>query len=223
MLIDKLKPTSVKVNSSSPNYSSLSATSSNLSDSLSSDKNSSSKLVLAQVDSGNIDSMTHSIVENVLEHFDTKLPFLLNEVNSPSDSLKDHLNNKSVNVVIVGINDEDLNSVYSNTKNKYNIKTSDSSPVILGGINSISNAITKSTTTTKSTSTTTTTTTTTTTQTTTKTTTTSTTTTTTAQTTTITEDSNRWDYKRDCGVRPLRGSGRIVGGTKTKFGDCPWQ
>ena len=27
----------------------------------------------------------------------------------------------------------------------------------------------------------------------------------------------------DCGVRPLRGSGRIVGGTKTKFGDWPWQ
>merc|ERR1712038_450569 len=58
---------------------------------------------------------------------------------------------------------------------------------------------------------------------TTTTTTTPTTTTTTAQTTTITEDSNRWDYKRDCGVRPLRGSGRIVGGTKTKFGDWPWQ
>ena len=75
MLIDKLKPTSDKVNQSSSNYSSLSATSSNLSDSLSSDKNNSSKLVLAQVDSGNIDSMTHSIVENVLEHFDTKLPF----------------------------------------------------------------------------------------------------------------------------------------------------
>ncbi len=27
----------------------------------------------------------------------------------------------------------------------------------------------------------------------------------------------------DCGVRPLRGTGRIVGGTKTKFGDWPWQ
>ena len=171
MLIDKLKP-SVKHNSSSSstNYSSLSTTSSNLSDSLSSVKNNSSKLVLAQVDSGNIDSMTHSIVENVLEHFDTKLPSLLNEVNSPSDSLKDHQN---VNVVIVGINDEDLNSVYSNhnrpsiilnnlsqsstptetsNKNSYNIQASDSTSVILGGSNSIPNAVTKSTTTVKSTS-----------------------------------------------------------------------
>ena len=27
----------------------------------------------------------------------------------------------------------------------------------------------------------------------------------------------------DCGVRPLRGQGRIVGGKKSKFGDWPWQ
>ena len=65
MLIDKLKPT-VKVNSSS---SSSNSSSTNNSDSHS-NKNT-TKLVLAQVDSGNIDSMTHSIVENVLEHFDT--------------------------------------------------------------------------------------------------------------------------------------------------------
>ena len=111
MLIDKLKPT-VKVNSSSSSSSSTNST--NNSDSHSNKNN--TKLVLAQVDSGNIDSMTHSIVENVLEHFDTKLPFLLNEVNSPSDSHKDSLKNNSVNVVIVGISDEDLNSVYSNHK-----------------------------------------------------------------------------------------------------------
>ena len=27
----------------------------------------------------------------------------------------------------------------------------------------------------------------------------------------------------DCGVRPLRGQGRIVGGEKSNFGDWPWQ
>jgi hypothetical protein len=27
----------------------------------------------------------------------------------------------------------------------------------------------------------------------------------------------------DCGVRPLRGQGRIVGGEKSAFGDWPWQ
>merc|ERR1712117_951713 len=32
-----------------------------------------------------------------------------------------------------------------------------------------------------------------------------------------------WDYRKDCGVRPLRGQGRIVGGKKSKFGDWPWQ
>ena len=32
-----------------------------------------------------------------------------------------------------------------------------------------------------------------------------------------------WDYRSDCGVRPLRGQGRIVGGKKSKFGDWPWQ
>ena len=100
MLIDKLKPT-VNITSSSENVSSLGLASANISNSLSSGKNS-SKLVLAQVDSGNIDSMMHSIVENVLENFDTKLPFLLNEVNSSPESLKDPINNNSVNLVIVG-------------------------------------------------------------------------------------------------------------------------
>jgi len=28
---------------------------------------------------------------------------------------------------------------------------------------------------------------------------------------------------KDCGVRPIRGEGRIVGGTKSQFGDWPWQ
>ena len=71
MLIDKLKPT-VKVNSSSisSNNSSLSTNNTDSSDSLSG-KNT-TKLMLAQVDSSNIDSMTHSIVENVLEHFDSR-------------------------------------------------------------------------------------------------------------------------------------------------------
>ena len=67
MLIDKLKPT-VNITSSSENVSSLGLASANISNSLSNGKNS-SKLVLAQVDSGNIDSMMHSIVENVLENF----------------------------------------------------------------------------------------------------------------------------------------------------------
>jgi len=243
MLIDKLKPT-VNVNSTSTNFNSLSATSANIGDKLSG-KNS-TKLVLAQVEHGNINSMMHSIVENVLENFDTKLPFLLNEVNSPTDNLKPPINNDSVNVVIVGISDEDLNSVYSNSKrpsiisiskptasssNTYSIQASDSTSVILSGSNSLNKVTvkssTKSPTTSKSATTTMTTTTTSkpTTSTTTTTTTTTTATTTTTQTTTksTTQHPNKWDYKRDCGVRPLRGSGRIVGGTKTKFGDWPWQ
>lgn len=204
MLIDKLKP-KVKVNSSTTNSSVSSNT--NISDSLSS-KNT-TKLLLAQVDHGNIDSMMHSIVENVLENFDTKLPFLLNEVNSPSDSLKNSNNNSSVNVVIVGLNDAGLNSVYTDhsqsskptesSSNTYHIQASDSTSVILGGSNSLSKVVvkstTKSTTTSKITSTTTPKTTTATTTTTTTTTTTKTTTPITT-TTTTTQHPNKWDYKR---------------------------
>uniref|UniRef100_T1IUP9 Peptidase S1 domain-containing protein n=1 Tax=Strigamia maritima TaxID=126957 RepID=T1IUP9_STRMM len=32
-----------------------------------------------------------------------------------------------------------------------------------------------------------------------------------------------WDYKKDCGVRPLAPTGRIVGGKKVFLGQWPWQ
>ncbi|EEC01638.1 serine protease, putative, partial [Ixodes scapularis] len=33
----------------------------------------------------------------------------------------------------------------------------------------------------------------------------------------------RWDYRKHCGVRPLRPQGRIVGGRNSFFGEWPWQ
>ena len=33
----------------------------------------------------------------------------------------------------------------------------------------------------------------------------------------------RYDPISDCGVRPIRGQGRIVGGKASTFGDWPWQ
>lgn len=48
-------------------------------------------------------------------------------------------------------------------------------------------------------------------------------TTTTATTTKATTSHKPFDYRNDCGVRPIRGNGRIVGGTESSFGDWPWQ
>ncbi|KAK8766775.1 hypothetical protein V5799_006448 [Amblyomma americanum] len=35
--------------------------------------------------------------------------------------------------------------------------------------------------------------------------------------------SKHWDYRKHCGVRPLRPQGRIVGGRNSFFGEWPWQ
>ncbi|GIX73499.1 serine protease filzig [Caerostris extrusa] len=36
-------------------------------------------------------------------------------------------------------------------------------------------------------------------------------------------DANKWNYKKDCGIRLMQGIGRIVGGKNTYFGKWPWQ
>ncbi|GFU04670.1 serine protease filzig [Nephila pilipes] len=46
----------------------------------------------------------------------------------------------------------------------------------------------------------------------------------TSTTTTVSKtDINRWNYKKDCGVRLMQAVGRIVGGKSTYFGKWPWQ
>ncbi|XP_064471729.1 serine protease filzig-like isoform X2 [Ornithodoros turicata] len=41
--------------------------------------------------------------------------------------------------------------------------------------------------------------------------------------TTTAPNTPRWDYRKHCGVRPLRPQGRIVGGRNSFFGEWPWQ
>lgn len=204
-----------------------------------------------EVDHDNIENMMNSIFDNVIQQFDNKLPNILNELTEPDEEDDDEtttiiatkssaeaniseasdidtvseISEITENSIDGSATDRTTDSVASNTE-----QTTQDSKEIPATTSESATATTEIVTTTtepsatplvdnRDAATTESTTTTTTTTTTLSTTLETTTTTTTSTTPTSTVS---WDYRTDCGVRPIRGEGRIVGGTKSQFGDWPW-